>query len=99
MPTVSSRESPCIPGTHWRRTLLWCGTNLGKAKQDAVNLALLYGAQGSMGSLSGTEDEKVLATDGHLGDCDRVQECHAPRMLRRTPNLYSLCRHAGETAG
>ena len=26
MPTVSSRESPCIPGTHWRRTLLWCGT-------------------------------------------------------------------------
>ena len=36
--------------------------NLGKAKQDAVNLALLYGAQGSMGSMSGTEDEKVLAT-------------------------------------
>ena len=36
--------------------------NLGKEKQDAVNLALLYGAQGSMGSLSGTEDEKVLAT-------------------------------------
>ena len=20
------RESPCILGTHWRRTLLWCGT-------------------------------------------------------------------------
>ena len=40
--------------------MVW--NNLGKAKQDAVNLALLYGAQGSMGSLSGTEDEKVLAT-------------------------------------
>lgn len=35
---------------------------LGKEKQDAVNLALLYGAQGSMKNLSGTEDEKVLAT-------------------------------------
>ena len=41
-------------------SVVW--NNLGKAKQDAVNLALLYGAQGSMGSLSGTEDEKVLAT-------------------------------------
>ena len=40
--------------------MVW--NNLGKTKQDAVNLALLYGAQGSMGSLSGTEDEKVLAT-------------------------------------
>ena len=41
-------------------SVVW--NNLGKAKQDAVNLALLYGAQGSMGSMSGTEDEKVLAT-------------------------------------
>ncbi len=41
-------------------SVVW--NNLGKAKQDAVNLALLYGAQGSMGSLPGTEDEKVLAT-------------------------------------
>lgn len=29
--------------------------SLGKEKQDAVNLALLYGAQGSMGSLSGSK--------------------------------------------
>ena len=58
-------------------SVVW--NNLGKAKQDAVNLALLYGAQGSMGSLSGTEDEKgACDTDGHLGDCDRVQECHRP---------------------
>lgn len=41
-------------------SVVW--NNLGKEKQDAVNLALLYGAQGSMGSLSGTEDEKILAT-------------------------------------
>ena len=41
-------------------SVVW--NNLGKEKQNAVNLALLYGAQGSMGSLSGTEDEKVLAT-------------------------------------
>lgn len=36
--------------------------SLEKEKQEAVNLALLYGAQGSMGSLSGTEDEKIIAT-------------------------------------
>lgn len=41
-------------------SVVW--SKLGKEKQDAVNLALLYGAQGSMGNLSGTEDEKVLAT-------------------------------------
>lgn len=35
---------------------------LSTNQKKAVNLALLYGAQGSMGSLSGTEDEKILAT-------------------------------------
>lgn len=35
---------------------------LNTDQKNAVNLSLLYGAQGSMGSLSGTEDEKVLAT-------------------------------------
>lgn len=35
---------------------------LSENQKGAVNLALLYGAQGSMGSLSGTESEKVLAT-------------------------------------
>lgn len=35
---------------------------LSNNQKSAVNLSLLYGAQGSMGSLSGTEDEKVLAT-------------------------------------
>lgn len=35
---------------------------LSRNQQSAVNLALLYGAQGSMSGLSGTEDEKILAT-------------------------------------
>ena len=39
-------------------SVVW--NNLGKAKQDAVNLALLYGAQGSMGSLSAQKMRKSL---------------------------------------
>lgn len=35
---------------------------LSGSQRNAVNLALLYGSQGSMGSLSGSEDEKVVAT-------------------------------------
>ena len=36
--------------------------NLGPAKQKAINLALLYGKPGSEKSLSGTEDQKWVAT-------------------------------------
>ncbi|WP_418546116.1 SpaA isopeptide-forming pilin-related protein [Ruminococcus bromii] len=36
--------------------------NLGFAKQKAINLALLYGKPGSGKSLSGTEDQKWVAT-------------------------------------
>ena len=36
--------------------------NLGSAKQKAINLALLYGKPGSGQSLSGTEDQKWVAT-------------------------------------
>ena len=36
--------------------------NLGYAKQKAINLALLYGKPGSGKSLSGTEDQKWVAT-------------------------------------
>lgn len=36
--------------------------NLGSAKQKAINLALLYGKLGSGKSLSGTEDQKWIAT-------------------------------------
>lgn len=36
--------------------------NLGSAKQKATNLALLYGKPGSEKSLSGTEDQKWVAT-------------------------------------
>ena len=36
--------------------------NLGSAKQKAINLALLYGKSGSGKSLSGTEDQKWVAT-------------------------------------
>lgn len=36
--------------------------NLGSAKQKAINLALLYGKTGSGKNLSGTEDQKWVAT-------------------------------------
>lgn len=36
--------------------------NLGTAKQKAINLALLYGKHGSGKNLSGTEDQKWIAT-------------------------------------
>ena len=36
--------------------------NLGSAKQKAINLALLYGKPGSGKSISGTEDQKWVAT-------------------------------------
>lgn len=36
--------------------------NLGSSKQKAINLALLYGKPGSGKSLSGTEDQKWVAT-------------------------------------
>lgn len=36
--------------------------NLGSAKQKAINLVLLYGKPGSEKSLSGTEDQKWVAT-------------------------------------
>lgn len=36
--------------------------NLGSAKQKAINLALLYGKPGSGKSLSGTDDQKWVAT-------------------------------------
>ena len=36
--------------------------NLGSAKQKAINLALLYGKPGSGKGLSGTDDEKWIAT-------------------------------------
>ena len=35
---------------------------LSAGQRNAIKLALLYGAQGSLSELSGTEDEKVLAT-------------------------------------
>ena len=35
---------------------------LSSDQKDAVNLALLYGAQGNLSGLSGSEDEKVAAT-------------------------------------
>lgn len=35
---------------------------LSKEQQDTVNLALLYGAQGNLSNLSGTADEKSIAT-------------------------------------
>ena len=41
-------------------SIVW--KNLGTAKQKAINLALLYGKPGSGKNLSGTEDQKWIAT-------------------------------------
>ncbi|MEE0930844.1 MAG: thioester domain-containing protein [Acutalibacteraceae bacterium] len=41
-------------------TTVW--KDLGSAKQKAINLALLYGKPGSGSNLSGTEDQKWVAT-------------------------------------
>ncbi len=41
-------------------TAVW--RDLGSAKQKAINLALLYGKPGSSSSLSGTDDQKWVAT-------------------------------------
>lgn len=66
---ADGKEAYCIePGhsLHSGNTLtedastLW--KNLGSAKQKAINLALLYGKPGSGQSLSGTEDQKWVAT-------------------------------------
>lgn len=66
---ADGKEAYCIePGhsLHSGNTLtedasaLW--KNLGSAKQKAINLALLYGKPGLGQSLSGTEDQKWVAT-------------------------------------
>ena len=58
-------------------SVVW--NNLGKAKQDAVNLALLYGAQGSMGQSVRHGSEKVLATQMVIWEIvTGCQECTAP---------------------
>ena len=66
---ADGKEAYCIePGhtLHSGNTLtesaptVW--KNLGSAKQKAINLALLYGKPGSGKSLSGTEDQKWVAT-------------------------------------
>ena len=66
---ADGKEAYCIEPGH---TLYSCNTltedgstvwkNLGSAKQKAINLALLYGKPGSGKSLSGTEDQKWVAT-------------------------------------
>jgi LPXTG-motif cell wall-anchored protein len=43
--------------------------NLGSAKQKAINLALLYGKPGSGKCLSGTEDQKWVATQLIVWEC------------------------------
>lgn len=66
---ADGKEAYCIePGhsLHSGNTLTENGSvmwkNLGSAKQKAINLALLYGKPGSGQSLSGTEDQKWVAT-------------------------------------
>lgn len=49
--------------------------NLGSAKQKAINLALLYGKPGSGKCLSGTEDQKWVAT--HLIVWEFVSGCRS----------------------
>lgn len=66
---ADGREAYCIEPGHTLysgNTLTEDGStvwkNLGSAKQKAINLALLYGKPGSGKSLSGTEDQKWVAT-------------------------------------
>lgn len=66
---ADGKEAYCIePGhtLHSGNTLTESAStvwkNLGSAKQKAINLALLYGKPGSGKSLSGTEDQKWVAT-------------------------------------
>ena len=66
---ADSKEAYCIEPGHTLysgNTLTEDGStvwkNLGSAKQKAINLALLYGKPGSGKSLSGTEDQKWVAT-------------------------------------
>ena len=66
---ADGKEAYCIePGhtLHSGNTLTESAStvwkNLGSAKQKAINLALLYGKPGSEKSLSGTEDQKWVAT-------------------------------------
>ncbi len=66
---ADGKEAYCIEPGHTLysgNTLTECAStvwkNLGSAKQKAINLALLYGKPGSGKSLSGTEDQKWIAT-------------------------------------
>lgn len=66
---ADGKEAHCIEPGHTLysgNTLTEDGStvwkNLGSAKQKAINLALLYGKPGSGKSLSGTEDQKWVAT-------------------------------------
>ena len=66
---ADGKEAYCIEPGHTLysgNTLTGDGStvwkNLGSAKQKAINLALLYGKPGSGKSLSGTEDQKWVAT-------------------------------------
>lgn len=66
---ADGKEAYCIEAGHTLysgNTLTECAStvwkNLGSTKQKAINLALLYGKPGSGKSLSGTEDQKWIAT-------------------------------------
>lgn len=66
---ADGKEAYCIEPGHTLysgNTLTECASNvwknLGAAKQKAINLALLYGKPGSGKCLSGTEDQKWVAT-------------------------------------
>lgn len=62
---ADGKEAYCIEPGHTLysgNTLTEDGSTLGSAKQKAINLALLYGKPGSGKSLSGTEDQKWIAT-------------------------------------
>lgn len=66
---ADGKEAYCIEPGHTLysgNTLTECAStvwkNLGSTKQKAINLALLYGKPGSGKNLSGTEDQKWIAT-------------------------------------
>ena len=84
---ADGKEAYCIePGhtLHSGNTLTEDGStvwkNLGSAKQKAINLALLYGKPGSGKCLSGTEDQKWVATQlivwEFVSGCRSTSECY-----------------------
>lgn len=72
---------------------------LSSSQRNAVNLALLYGSQGSMGKLSGSEDEKVVATQTIIWEI--VTGCRSAKApyIRTDSKFYDCLCANGANSG